>query len=324
MSDERYTRKDKIEAAREERRLRTQVAASEATFTKKIWTIAGAASTFVLVASLSLGVGIGLGTGNITGGGNNVASGNNSNTNNNSGNTGNGGTGTVDPNQAANGVETLSKGAQSSPANAATDGFIFTALGEIIPSDSGVTAQPATDNPDKVDIKVYLDYACSYCKIFEDLESNNLKNALTSGDVNVSYHILGFLGNYSIAAGSASACVASLEPNRWDEVHLALFAGQSGGQSYTSDGAAAGYVKNLLTPLGLGDETMTCISELRHADWLVEVTQRAFTTPQDSDGGVIQGTPTVVADNTMYIGEAFDEVGNITGLLEKHRGMLNN
>lgn len=320
MSDERYTRKDKIEAAREERRLRTATAVSEANFTKKIWTIAGAASTFVLVASLSLGVGIGIGTGNIVGGGNNVASVTNNSGSNNSANSGV----EVDPSQAANGVETLSKGTQSSPANAATDGFIFTGIGEVLASDPTSNPETPVDNPDKVDLKIYLDYACSYCKVFEDVESNNLKNALAEGDVNISYHILGFLGSYSLAAGSASACVASLEPARWDEAHLALFAGQSGAQDYASEGAAGGYVKNLLTPLGLGDETMACITEMRHLDWVSQVTSRAFTSPQDSAGSVIQGTPTVVADNIMYMGEAFQSIGNIPGLLAKHREMLNN
>jgi protein-disulfide isomerase len=318
MSDERYSRKDKIEAAREERRIRTQAAVSDSNFTKRIWTIAGAASTFVLVASLSLGVGIGLGTGNIVGG-SNVASGSNNSGSNNTG----GAPVVVDPNAAANGAETLTKGAQSNPANAATNAFVFTGLGEIIASDPSVTGQPAVDNVDKVDLKIYLDYACSFCKIFEDVESNNLKNALAEGDVTISYNIMAFLGNYSNAAGNASACVASLEPERWDEVHLALFAGQSGGQSYTTDGAAGGYVKNLLQPFGLSDETNSCITEMRHLDWLQTVTQSFFSTPQDSSGGLIQGTPTVVADGTSYMGEAFQQVGNIPGLLAKHRAMLN-
>lgn len=320
MSEQKYTRKEEIELAREERRIRTQAAASDANFTKKIWTVAGAASTFVLVASLSLGVGIGLGTGNIVGGNSNTVASNNNNNNNSNGNTD---PVNVDPNAAANDVETLAKGTQSSPANAATDGFIFTGLGTILESPAGTVGQPAVNNSDKVDLKIYLDYSCSYCKIFEDVESNNLKTALSAGDVNVSYHILAFLNSYSNAAGSASACVAALEPNRWDEVHLGLFAGQEGGQNFTSDGAAGGYVKNLLSQYNLGEETMSCVSEMRHLDWLQGVTDRAFGTPQDDSGRSIEGTPTVVADGEMYIGEAFDSVGNINGLLAKHRDMLN-
>lgn len=314
MSDERYTRKEKISAAREERQLKTQLAVSEATFTKKIWTIAGAASTFVLIASLSLGVGIGLGTGSLfNGGGSTVASGNS--------NSGNGGTATVDPNAAANGVETLTKGTQSKPANAASNAFVFTGVGEIIKSEAGVGDQEPVDNKDKVDLKIYLDYGCSYCKIFEDVESNNIKTALQQGDVTVSYNIMSFLGNYSNAAGSAAACVATHEPERWDDAHLALFAGQEGGKAFTTDGAAGGYVKNLLAPLKLKDETMSCVSELRYVDWLASTTQKFFSTPQDSTGKLIQGTPAVVADGTLYSGEDFRTVGNLTGILQKHRDL---
>lgn len=308
-------RKEQIEAAREERKIRSLAAAQEMSFTKKIWSMAGAASVFILVASLSIGFGVNLATGGL-GGGSNVASGGNNN----------GGTQTGDNGQvpAPNGA-LATKGAQSNPANAITDSFIFTNLNEIVESEplSGGQPQAEADNPDTVDLKVYLDYACSYCKIFEDVEHKNIQDALATPEVNVSFHILAFLGSYSNAAGNASACVASLEPKRWNEVHLKLFAGQAQGSSFTSDEQAGGYVSTLLDPLGLGNETKACINELRHVDWLAAVTQRAFSQPQSKDGKLIEGTPTVVADGEMYMGEAFDAVGQIPGLLAKHRGYLN-
>lgn len=308
-------RKEEIDAAREERRIRSLAAAEETNFTKKIWSMAGAASVFVLVASLSVGFGVSLATGGLGGGSNNnVASG--------------GGTqgGTVDPGPAPAPTGNLAtKGPQSNPANAITDGFIFTNIGEILPSEplaSGSTPEPSPDDPSKVDLKIYLDYGCSFCKIFEDVEHSNLQTALATPEVNISYHILSFLGSFSNAAGSASACVASLEPERWDEVHLKLFSLQSQAAEFTTDEAAGGYVASALEPLGLSGETMSCVNELRHVDWLSGVTGRAFGSPQATDGSVIDGTPTVVADGEMYIGEEFNTVGQINGLLAKHRGLI--
>jgi hypothetical protein len=307
-------RKEEIAAAREERKIRSLAAAEETNFTKKIWSMAGAASVFVLVASLSVGFGVSLATGGLGSGANNN-------------NVASGGTqgGTVDPGPAPAPTGALAtKGTQSNPANAITDGFIFTNIGEIVPSAplNGGTPEPSPDDPSKVDLKIYLDYGCSFCKIFEDVEHKNLQTALATPEVNISYHILGFLGSFSNAAGSASACVASLEPARWDEVHLKLFSLQAQGANFTTDEQAGGYVASALEPLGLGSETMACVNEMRHLDWLASVTGRAFSTPQALDGSVIDGTPTVVADGEMYIGEAFDAVGQINGLLAKHRGLL--
>lgn len=315
MSDN-INRKEQVEAAREERRIRTMSAVQEASFGKKLWQMAGAASTFVLVASLSIGFGVAIATGGLSGGSSNVAGGNT----NSGGNANPGGSAAPLPQG-----ELAVKGAQSSPANAETDGFIFTNIGEIVESSplaSGALPKAPVDNTDKVDLKVYLDYACSYCKIFEDVESKNLAAALATPEVNVSYHILSFLGAYSNAAGNASACVASLEPKRWDEVHLLLFQGQTQGAQSQTDEQAGGFVSGLLEPLGLSGETNACINDLRHVDWLAAITQRAFGTAQSNDGKFIDGTPTVVADGVMYIGEAFDAVGQLPGLIQQQLGLL--
>lgn len=309
-------RKEEIEAAREERKIRSMTSAQDVSFTKKIWSMAGAASAFVLVASLSVGFGVSLATGG--GASNNVASGTGSANNN-------AGIGTVDPGPApAPSGDLAVKGAQTVPANAETDSFIFTNIGVITESAplQGTTPVAMVDDPSIVDLRIYLDYGCNYCKIFEDVEHRNIQAALATPEVTVSYHIMGFLGSYSNAAGSASACVASLEPSRWDEVHLKLFSGQEQGTSLGSDEQAGGYVSTLLSPLGLSSETTACIADMRHVTWLSEVTSRYFSLPQSNDGKVIDGTPTVIADGEMYIGEAFDVVGNIPGLLAKHREML--
>lgn len=310
MPEERTTRKDKINDAREERRMKTLTEAQDAKFGKRIWQVAGAASVFMLVSSLSVGLGIGLATGNLTGGNNssNVAG------------TGNGSTETpVSPGEPA---ATATKGAQTNPANAATDGFIFTSVGQIIASDPVNTPEPAIDNPDKVDLKIYLDYSCSFCKIFEEVEGENISRALVNPDVNISYHILAFLGEYSKAAGNASTCVASLEPAKWDEVNAKLFEGSEGGANAPSLSEAGGYVSNLLAPIGLGKETYSCINELRHVDWLDAATGRAFSEPQTTKGDKMDGTPTVVADSDIYSGPAFQAIGNFPGIMERHLGLL--
>jgi hypothetical protein len=310
-------RKEEIAAAREERQIRSLAATQETNFTKKIWSMAGAASVFVLVASLSVGFGVSLATGGL--GGSNVASGGGTPTSGTPTDTVNPG-----PAPAPNGA-LASKGSQSNPANAITDGFIFTNIGEIVassPLSGGAQPEPSPDDPSTVDLKIYLDYGCSYCKIFEDVEHRNLQTALATPEVNISYHILSFLGPFSNAAGNASACVASLEPERWDEVHLKLFSLQAQGAQFATDEEAGGYVATALEPLGLAGETMTCINELRHVDWLAGVTGRAFGSPQALDGRPVDGTPTVVADGQMYVGEEFDAVGQINGMLAKHRGLL--
>jgi hypothetical protein len=318
MPEERVTRKEKISDAREERKMKTLTDIQESTFSRRLWQITGAATIFMLVSSVSLGLGIGLGTGNLTGGANNTS---------NSANGGNSGNDNSPPPSSQEPGEPAAaavKGEQSNPANAATDGFIFTSTGKIIAADPVDTAQPSVDNPDVVDLKVFIDYSCGFCKQFEQSEGENLARALDDPKINISYHILAFLGPYSQAAGNASACVASLEPEKWDATNLALFNGVDGGSGSESLELAGGYVANLLSPVGLGEDTYSCINELRHVDWLDQATNRAFDAPQTPEGAVISGTPAVVADSELYNGEDFAGIGNLTGILNKHLALLGN
>jgi hypothetical protein len=315
MAEDRITNKDKINNAREEKKIKALTEAKDANFNKRIWAIAAAASAFMLVSSLSLGFGIALGTGNLPGGGNQTVSASGGNDDGNS---------TTPPvsQEPGSPATTVVKGEQTIPVNAATDGFIFTSIGKVISSDAVDTPESAIDNPGKVDMKIYLDYSCSYCKLFEEAESANIAEALSNPNINVSYHLLAFLGEYSKAAGNASVCVASLEPAKWDEVSAKLFEGSGGGANVSSLEEAGGYVANLLDPVGLGEKTYSCINDLRHVDWLEAATSRAFSTPQTSNGDIVDGTPTVIADSDLYSGQGFAEVGGFVGIVSKHLGLI--
>ena len=197
--------------------------------------------------------------------------------------------------------------AQANPKNMLSNGVLFDVTVktpvETPAIAKGKEATPTEPSTDKVNVIIYLDYSCPYCKKFEASQSKILADYVNKGEATVEYHPLAFLTNYSVAAGNASACVASKEPEKWWKVNEALFAAQpdeavAGGWSQTS---SINFVKDALKSYELNSETKTCIKETPYVEWLAKATSEALSGPlPNSNAKKVEGTPFVLVDGNLY------------------------
>ena len=88
----------------------------------------------------------------------------------------------------------------------------------------GGEATPITPSQDKVNVAVYLDYTCPYCKIFEATQAETLKNYVESGDIVLEFFPVAFLSRYSAVASNTMACIATHDSGKWWEANKLLFA----------------------------------------------------------------------------------------------------
>lgn len=92
-----------------------------------------------------------------------------------------------------------------------------------------VNSGSVVENPDPGNysevVEVYLDYACSFCKMWEDEFANSSKSA--DSNTLFVFHLLGFLdteeSQFSTYVAAVSSNIAVNEPQKWLELHQAFF-----------------------------------------------------------------------------------------------------
>jgi protein-disulfide isomerase len=92
---------------------------------------------------------------------------------------------------------------------------------------------PSAANPSGVvDIKIYLDYLCANCGLFDQANGAQLRSWAETGAATVEIHPLALLTTksagtqYSLRAAGAGACVADLSPDHYFDFHEALLTDQ--------------------------------------------------------------------------------------------------
>lgn len=163
----------------------------------------------------------------------------------------------------------------------------------------GEEPTPLTLLPDRVEVEVYLDYLCPYCKAFDLTQKPLIEKYLKEKDVVFSFHPLGFLSVYSGVAANASACIASKEPNAWWKANGLLYENQPDEATAKgfNESRSVTYIKDTLQTLNLKEPTLKCITEMPHMKWAAEATNRAIQGPiPNSNLTTIAGTPTVLVD----------------------------
>lgn len=129
-----------------------------------------------------------------------------------------------------------------------------------------------------VELDVWLDFLCPYCKEFEDQNGVTIDELVASGDAKVTYHSVTFTGrNYSTRANNAFAC--AVDQGEGEAYFKALFVSP---QQWTDNALV-----DLGEPVGLGGEFESCVREDTYNDWSGSVTDTA------TANGDISGTPTV-------------------------------
>jgi protein-disulfide isomerase len=155
---------------------------------------------------------------------------------------------------------------------------------------SAVRLGPA-DAPARVDL--WVDYSCPHCQEYEAANADVLNQLVARGDVSVSYHNIQFVSDYGTAAGSAAACVAGEDPQRWPAFNTALYANHSA----ATDGWSADDFRGFAAQQGVTGAALDCIAQSRDAGWISSNTA-------DADAQKVKATPTL-----MLNGKAVTTVG---------------
>jgi protein-disulfide isomerase len=200
------------------------------------------------------------------------------------------------------------------PANMASDGIHigegFKATPTAALASDADPVPTATEGSDVVNIRVYLDYLCPYCKEFEETNAEQLEGYIETGAATVEIHPLAVLTSraqgYSLRAANAAACVANYSPDRFWEFNRLMFDNQPAEQSSGLDNDAIIDIakKARVTKAG---SIADCVADQRYKGWVDAATDRVLTGDiPDSNIDQVQGTPIIVVNGKQYRGELDD------------------
>ncbi len=201
------------------------------------------------------------------------------------------------------------------PHNMASDGIQIGAGGvatETVAIPAGGKPTPTVPQAGVLDIRMYVDYMCPFCKQFEATNADYINGLLDNGKTTLEIYPISFLDRssqgtrYSTRAANAVACVANYSPNQFLDVHNALYVNQpaEGSPGLTDDEiialTEAANVQN-------ADAVASCIRNQPYRAWITDATERAFTGPlPNSDVAAVEGTPTVLVNGVKYNGPVDD------------------
>lgn len=203
------------------------------------------------------------------------------------------------------------------PLNMLSDGirigadFTAEATAALQPDEEPVASVPSED-PEVVDIRIYLDYFCPACGAFEAANTEQLATWVQSGAATLEIHPVAILdraslgSKYSTRAANAAACVANYSPNDFFAFNSLLFANQpEEGTEGLSNGDLVALAKK--AEVGGLSRIETCVNEVRFQKWVNAATARAFEGPlPNADIDKVEGTPTVIVNGVQYTGATGD------------------
>lgn len=173
----------------------------------------------------------------------------------------------------------------------------------------GRTPVPASTNAssDVVDIKIYYDYLCPNCGVFEERNGAQLRTWLEKGAATVEYHPIAIFTSksngtqYALRAANAAACIAEFSPDEFFAFHEALFADQP---EENTDGLSDVDLVETAESVGVGNlgNIEDCVQTQRFRSWVIEATQRAVSGPiASSDVASVESTPTIIVNGKQFV-----------------------
>lgn len=183
-------------------------------------------------------------------------------------------------------------------------GFKAVPTTAILPDSTPIAS--ATNAPQTIDIKVYVDYLCPNCGTFERRNSEQLKAWITSGAATVEIHPIAILTTksagtqYSLRAANAAACVAEFSPNAFFDFNDAMFADQP---KEGSPGLTDAQIVSRASQAGVTEiaSVTKCIKNKRFRSWVQSATTRALDGPiPNSDVKSVTGTPTIIVNGNQF------------------------
>lgn len=157
---------------------------------------------------------------------------------------------------------------------------------------------------DRVEVEVYLDYLCPYCKKFDEAQRSVIEEYLKKDNIVFSFHPMAFLSEYSMIAANASACIAAEQPDLWWKANNLLYDAQP--EEKTAQAFTAKQSKELISEslksLSLNDTVKKCMTDLPYGKWSVDATNRVLKSGKVPNSTLtkIEGTPTIIIDGIQF------------------------
>lgn len=195
------------------------------------------------------------------------------------------------------------------PANLLFDGGIKIGAGAEAFTKTSTPTPTATSNKNIPNIKIYLDFECPACGMFEQANSAQITNWVETGAATLEVHPISIVNgnhsstpNWSETAGNAALCVANYDPSNFLKVHNWLYSLQPTNQDelFNSRWAAVDdeQLKTQLKSFGIAkiNKINTCIDKKTYVPWLQNETSRVVPS-------IVTGTPTILIDGKPYTGD---------------------
>jgi protein-disulfide isomerase len=174
---------------------------------------------------------------------------------------------------------------------------------------------PPMTQTNPVEIKIYIDYQCPICAIFELPNSEQLENWVSTGAATMEIHPLSFLDGrgspnaFSSRAANASLCVADYSPDNFFAYNTRLF------QSQPAEGASGPENSELIAfaqEVGVTntEEVSNCINTKMFGSFIKDATERALSEPIPGTQQTVTGTPAIFVNGQQYTWATADELAS--------------
>jgi protein-disulfide isomerase len=174
---------------------------------------------------------------------------------------------------------------------------------------------PPMTQTNPVEIKIYIDYQCPICAIFELPNSEQLENWVSTGAATMEIHPLSFLDGrgspnaFSSRAANASLCVADYSPDNFFSYNTRLF------QSQPTEGARGPENSELIAfaqEVGVtnAEEVSNCINSKMFGSFIKDATERALSEPIPGTQQSVTGTPAIFVNGQQYTWTTADELAS--------------
>jgi protein-disulfide isomerase len=166
-------------------------------------------------------------------------------------------------------------------------------------------------------IVTYVDFSCPICQEFETANEDNIQQLVEDGKATLEVHPIAildrnFLGSrYSSRATNVAACVANFAPNDFYAVMEGMYAGQGTEQT---TGLTNQQMIKIVHEAGLKNgDVDSCINGESFKSWVTASTARALAGPlPNTSVTAVTGTPTVLVNGQQYQGSFTDANAFVT------------
>ena len=173
----------------------------------------------------------------------------------------------------------------------------FVAPGNL--TSTGAISVGRADAP--VTVRIYFDYMCPACGMFESANGEELSRLVDDGTAKLELRPISFLdeqssgSEYSTRTANAIATVADGAPDKVWAMHSALYANQpkEGGEGLTDD-----QIADLATSAGVPTPVVDRFTNGKFRPWVASTTQDAFASG-------VKGTPTVQIQGQAFDGDLY-------------------